>query len=351
MEGMLAKGKEEKQAELVQFATYKTFCEETSVNKQTQIKEANDEIELLKADIEKYTADAAALGIEIAALDDDISVWTGDMKAAVKVRAIEKADYDALHTDYTESVDALTMAIAVLKKQAYDRPQATSFAQLSNLQNMELIPPAAKKAIDAFLQENQEPDFGLAVSAPEAHGYDFRSKAIIDTLEKLLDEFIAERTATEKAEMDSAHAYEMLRQDLEHQVADATAERDEKAELKAKKLQAKADAEGDLTDTTTTRDADVKYLTNIVATCEQKATDFEARQTLRNEELEAITKAIEIISSGAVSGNADKYLPTLVQTQQTRGTALAALRTVSQRDNQKRVAEFLKEKAHQLGSR
>merc|ERR1719486_1514921 len=113
--------------------------------------------------------------------------------------------------------------------------------------------------------------------------------------------------------MDSVHAYEMLASDLNHQVADATAERDEKAELKAKKLQAKADAEGDLTDTTTTRDADQKYLDDLVATCEQKATDFESRQTLRNEELEAISKAIEIMSSGAVTGNAEKHLPSLLQ--------------------------------------
>jgi hypothetical protein len=351
LEGMLAKGKEQKEAEQIQFSTYKTFCEDTSAAKTTMINEANQDIDLLKADIEKYTADAAELGAEVAALDEDITVWTGDLKAAEKVRAIEKADFDGLHKDYSESVDALTMAIAVLKKQAYDRPQAASFTQLSNLNKMELIPPAAKKAIDAFLQENQEPDEGLAVSAPEAHGYDFRSKAIIDTLEKLLDEFIAERTAMEKAEMDSVHAYDMLRQDLEHQVADATAERDEKAELKAKKLQAKADAEGDLTDTTTTRDADQKYLDDLVATCETKATDFESRQTLRNQETEAITKAIAIISSGSVTGAAEKHLPTLLQISEARGSSLASLRAVSQNENQKRVAEFLKQKAHQLGSR
>merc|ERR1719379_1604226 len=216
---------------------------------------------------------------------------------------------------------------------------------------MELIPPAAKKAINAFLQENQDPDVGLAVSAPEAYGYEFRSHAIIETLEKLMDKFISERTGLEKDEMNSKHAYEMLMQDLAAQIEQATQDRTAKAETKAKKLQAKADAEGDLTDTTTTRDADVKYLTNIVATCEQKATDFESRQTLRVEEFEAIEKAIAIISSEAVTGAADKYLPTLIQTAQAKGSSLAALRTVSQRDNQKRVAEFLKEKAHQLGSR
>merc|ERR1719216_817410 len=102
--------------------------------------------------------------------------------------------------------------------------------------------------------------------------------------------------------MNSKGAFDLLMQDLETQTAEATKERDEKAELKAKKLQAKADAEGDLTDVTTTRDADQKYLTDLIATCEQKATDFESRQTLRVQEFEAIEKAIAIISSEACDG-------------------------------------------------
>ena len=48
-------------------------------------------------------------------------------------------------------------------------------------------------------------------------------------------------------------------------------------------------------------------------TFEQKAADFESRQQLRAEEIEAIEKAIEIISSAAVQGNAEKHLPTLLQ--------------------------------------
>merc|ERR1719498_1287007 len=128
-------------------------------------------------------------------------------------------------------------------------------------------------------------------------------------LEKLLDKFIAERTTLEKEEMNSKHAYDMLMQDLKAQIAEATSDRDEKAEAKAQALQSKADAQGDLEDTTTTRDADQSYLNDLVATCEQKASDFEARQQLRAEEIEAIEKAIEIISSGAVAGNADKHLP------------------------------------------
>jgi cell division septum initiation protein DivIVA len=343
MEGMSAKGKKEKHDEQVQFAAYKQFCDDTAVEKKRSIAEANEKIDMLKADIEKYTSDAAMLTKEIADHDDDIAAWTGDMKAATKVRAMEKADYDATHKDYSESIDALERAIAVLKKQAYTRKQAASFAQVKALNSLELIPKEAKKAINVFLE--QDPAEGLAVSAPEAAGYEFQSQGVIEMLEKLLEKFMGERTVLEKEEMNSQHAFDMLIQDLTAQTDQAKQDREEKAETKAKKLQAKADAEGDLTDTTTTRDADQKYLDDLVATCEQKATDFESRQQLRTEELEAIAKAIEIISSGAVSGNADKYLPTLVQ------TSLASLRADMQTTHQRRAAVYLQDMAKQLDSR
>jgi hypothetical protein len=119
--------------------------------------------------------------------------------------------------------------------------------------------------------------------------------------------------------------------------------RDEKAETKAKKLQAKADAEGDLKDTTTTRDADVKNLADLTATCEQKASDFESRQQLRAEEIVAIEKAIEIISSEAVKGNSEKYLPQFVQK-----SAFPQLRADMNVQAQSRVAQYLRSRAKQL---
>merc|ERR1719238_1835956 len=135
----MAKGKKEKQKEEVQFATYKQFCDDTEAEKERLIKNAAEKLDGLAADIEKYTEDAARLTKEIQAHNDDIAAWTGDVKATTAVRAIEKSDYDKTHKDYSESIDALERALAVLKKQAYDRKQAApnaqaaSFAQLSAL--------------------------------------------------------------------------------------------------------------------------------------------------------------------------------------------------------------------------
>ena len=95
----------------------------------------------VKADIEKHMATSVKLSKEIAEHEEDISVWTGDVRAATK------ADYDATHADYSESVDALGRAIAVSKKQAHDCKQAA----LLQSKTLSLITVEAKKAIDIFL--------------------------------------------------------------------------------------------------------------------------------------------------------------------------------------------------------
>merc|ERR1719473_1400124 len=102
LNGMVEKGKKEKNEEQKQFAAYKQFCDDTTVEKQRAIKEANEMIEVLQADIQKYETDAAQMAKEIAKHDEDISVWEGDFKAASKVREIEHTDYVATHKDYPE---------------------------------------------------------------------------------------------------------------------------------------------------------------------------------------------------------------------------------------------------------
>ena len=86
-----------------------------------------------------------------------------------------------------------------------------------------------------------------------------------------------------------------------------------------------------------------------MAECTQKSSDFEQRQQLRTDELAAIDKAIEILSSGAVSGNADKHLPSFVQKK--TSVSFLQLSVGSKNPSQARVAEFLREKGSAINSR
>merc|ERR1719247_282159 len=213
---------------------------------------------------------------------------------------------------------------------------------MSNMKSSDLIPEGAKDKINAFLST----DYGLTVEQPEADSYESPSGGILDTFEKLDKKFIDERTTLEKEEMNSQHEFEMLMQDLNAQITQDTKNRDKKAASKAEKLQAKAIAEGDLAETTASRDADSKYLKDVTATCQEKADAFASRQKLRAEEIVAIEKAIEIISDASVSGAADKHLPALMQK-----SSFAQLRVDTSSSNQKRAAAFLQQQAKQSSSR
>merc|ERR1719327_1139649 len=120
---------------------------------------------------------------------------------------------------------------------------------------------------------------------------------------------------------------------MDAQIEDSTSRRDEKAAEKAKKMQAKAEAEALMEDTIATRDDDMKYLADVTATCEQKASDFTDRQQLRADEIVALEQAIEILSSESVSGAAVKHLPTMIQEKSQR-TSLAQLRADGQSPTQ-----------------
>merc|ERR1719265_2768986 len=117
-----------------------------------------------------------------------------------------------------------------------------------------------------------------------------------------------------------------MMQDLTSQVAHATEEMDSKVAFKAKTEEQKAADEGDLADTKASKADDEKFLADLTAECEQKAIDFEARQKTRQEELDAIGEAIEIMSSDTVAGSGTRHLPQLIQK---KSTALAQLRSSS----------------------
>merc|ERR1719440_2618994 len=210
---MLEKGKQEKQEEQVQFAAYKQFCDDTTIEKQRAIKEANSLIEQLGASIQKAQADAATLAKEIAQLDEDISVWQGDLKASTEVREMENSDYMGTHKEYEESIEALDKAIITLKKQMKDIPQlGLAQTALAQVRDAMFIPEHARKVIGAFLAQGDELGDELQddIAAPEANAYEFQASGIFDMLEKLKDKFQDEKTDLEKEEMNARHAYEML---------------------------------------------------------------------------------------------------------------------------------------------
>lgn len=342
---MMEKGKKEKQDEEVRFAKFKRFVEMTSADKKKDIEKANQDIEQLTADIDKAEADAAQLGREVKELEASINGWEADEKAQTGVREKERADFKVVQKDYTESLDAIERAIATLKSRSADVPQAALISLGSLAEKSHRFPEHAKRVLESYLQSGA---VAQAVSlAPEANAYESQSGGVIAMLEKLKKKFFKELSAVEKEEMNKKHSYEMNMQALHDSIEEATQQRDEKTAMKANRLGDASKGKADLTDTKTMLDEDTKYLTELTSLAQQKSSDYETRQKLRAEEIEAIAKAIEIMSSPSVAGKAEKhsFRGGAALTQVVHHTALAQLRSGLMSPQQQRAVSFLTDRA------
>jgi septal ring factor EnvC (AmiA/AmiB activator) len=351
MDEMAVKGRKELEAEETKFTAFWQWCGDQTRIYNDEIAKATAKMEALTATIERCDADIKFLTARINELEEDVGRWTKDKASATDVDAKEKADYQALAADYTESLTALDGAIIVLKKQAYNRPQAE--AALLQVHRLRLVPASSKRALMSFLQQpsvEEMPDERLLRSSPEASGYEFQSTGVIDMLEKLKDEFGTKKYELDKDELTRQHAFEQIMQQLTDNIENAEHEISKKTVDRAETEKEKAEAEGDLAATTAARAEDQKYLDEMTALCEVKKSDFESRKELREQEIATIKEAIEIISSQSVAGTGEKYLPGEVGLAQ-QPASLAQLRGEERNPLQARIASFLATRGKQYNSK
>jgi prefoldin subunit 5 len=350
LEGMHKAGLAEKQEEEVKHSAYAQWCGDTASHKGKAIEKASRKIDRLAAEIQKANTDAAAAGAEIASLEEDIGHWSGDMKAAKEVRDRENVDFQTTSADYGESLSALDRAISTLQQQNFDRSQASllqvSLKTASKTGSKFRMLAEVSSALRNFLSANQHPD--AALSAPEAHGYEFQSGGVVDMLKQLKEKFEDENKNLETDETNAKHAYEQLLQVLHDNTENAQAVIDRRSQFKGQREADAAEATGEKADTQASKDADSKYLSDLNAQCSMKQQAFDERQKLREEELDAITQATDILASGDVSGAADKHLPALIQKSKARSFIQVKSRSTS--PIQAKLAEFLQSRSQKFQS-
>jgi hypothetical protein len=340
LQDMAAKGKKEKHEESVAFSAFSQWCADTSAEKENLIEAAKVSMGELEAVIAKSEADAEAAANSIAALSATIADLNAQLQAARDLRAKERKDFIVQKTDYEESIDALGRAMAVLKQQNFDRKQASAA-----LLQVTMMSAAEKSKVMALLDSKADPDQGVS-GRETANAYEFQSGGVIDMLETLEGKFVEELRGLEKDESNTKHQFNLLEQSLTDQTAGAQKQLDQDTVTRNKKLETAGKAKADLADTTASHKSDTHYLSDLKAECSMKSSEFETRQKLRGEEIVAIGKAVEILGSGAVSGNADTYLPSLVQTKTSFVQVRSTLRgKQTQSDKQLQIQQFLQKAA------
>jgi peptidoglycan hydrolase CwlO-like protein len=307
---IVAEGEKEAKA----YKEYFDWCDDFSKSKGFEIKTLTAKKEKLMAEIAQLGASIAASTDEIADLSAKIAADETELKDATLIREKEASEFATNEADLVETIDTLTRAISILEKEMAKNPAA--FAQLSASTSIENVVSALGAIVDAaafsahdkqklvaLVQSSSDADDG-DINAPAAAVYKTHSTSIFDLLEDLKEKAEGELADLRKAETNTKHNFEMLKQSLEDSIAADTKAKDEAAAAKAAAEEGKATAESDLAMTEKALDDAKTALAEANADCMQVAADHEATVTGRTEELTALAaakKVLEETSSGAVT--------------------------------------------------
>jgi regulator of replication initiation timing len=308
LKDLRVKGENDMQAEKVQYTKYEEFCKMTDQSKQQSIDKAVQRVDALSAEIAKRTSDADRLSKEIEGHTADAAKVLSERTNATQVRAIEHSEYLALWKDYSESSVAIAQALEVLKKENYAREQAPKAALLQSSDGDTSVNQKVATIL-ALLTDSDMRSAGQALydllaspkEAPKAKAYEFKSNNVVDLLKGLKTKFQAEQLSLEKNETAKQNTYEVLVASFNTSIAEAEKATTTKLQFKEKALAAKAAAEGSANEIKTVLKSDKTYLSDLRTECSMKATEFATRQSLRQQELEAIDKAGAIIASKTAS--------------------------------------------------
>eukprot|EP00448_Togula_jolla_P000623 CAMPEP_0170598508 /NCGR_PEP_ID=MMETSP0224-20130122/16289_1 /TAXON_ID=285029 /ORGANISM="Togula jolla, Strain CCCM 725" /LENGTH=697 /DNA_ID=CAMNT_0010923073 /DNA_START=44 /DNA_END=2137 /DNA_ORIENTATION=- len=322
---MKAKGVSEMSAEKTIFAEYDKYVQEQTRELKEEISSSTQRSEKLLAAITKGESDTNSLSRKISETDGEVSAMEADQKASTEQREAEHDSYLKAQTDYSESLYALDRAIETLSSQNFDRAQA-----MLQLEHSARSLPGMRRVLGAVMLAQQESRTARREpGAPAVAAYEFQSSSIIEVLKQLKIRFKEELSNLETEEANMAHAYSLEMLHTGNVIANLKSEREDLAATSTRIASEVAAAKGDLADTKASLKEAKAFLSELTATHSQKSATFEVNQQVRAEEIEAIGKALEVLSDPKVVEAYSEHVKVLTQltsaTQLSQGSASGQL--------------------------
>merc|ERR1740138_1866081 len=233
------------------------MCHDDSMDLQFQIETGKKDVERAKATIADQEAKIGGAEAKIEELSTTIATGEKDLASATEIREKENADFVKLEKELMEAVSMLERAYGIIEREM----AKTGFIQGKGSMDKVMdaleavivsagVNSADKAKVQALLQATQgSSDSDLEfqpAGAPDPAAYKSQSGGILSVLEDMLEKAKAELASAQKAEMNAAFDFKMLKQKIEDAVAFGEKQLAETKKAKAAAVEAKATAEGEL---------------------------------------------------------------------------------------------------------
>jgi len=284
------------------YDTFACWCETNEKEKTKAIADAEAKINDLNVQIEELTAASTRLNSEIKMLETEVGKNQDGLSKATGMRFKDQGEFNGEEADLLQSIKALKSAIIVLSKH---HPGAaallqfgasgTQIMQVATVLDHEMEKHAELlKGVLTHKQRNQVTAF--VQQAPSAGSYAPQSGQILGILKQMLETFESNLSQTQKDELQGSADYENLKAAKENEIGSGQDQIEAKTQELATTDEKNAQAKQDLEDTEASLAADKKFLENLRAQCSSMDAEWEARSKVRTEEMEAVAKALEILS-------------------------------------------------------
>merc|ERR1719440_1710859 len=288
---------------------------------QFSIETGKKDVERAKATIADEEAKIGGAEAKIEELSTTIATGEKDLASATEIREKENDDFKKLEKELMEAVSMLERAYGIIEREM----AKTGFIQGKTSMNKVMealeavimaagVNSASRAKVEALLQAAQgSSDSDLEfqpAGAPDPAAYKSQSGGILSVLEDMLEKAKAELATAQKAEMNAAFDFKMLKQKIEDAVAFGEKQLAETKKAKAAAEEAKATAEGELETAAKNLADDETHLKDLQQECMTASEEDTESKTSRAEELEALATAKKILEekTGAASDRAYSFI-------------------------------------------
>merc|ERR1711920_154500 len=239
-------------------------------------------------------------------LEKEVAANQEALDQATAIREKQLAEFNAEEKDLLESISALKAAITVLAKHhggaLLQLPRSHILGVAATLQHemqnhatilQGVLTHSERKAVNAFIQA---PEDYFDASPTFKQSYAPQSGEIFGILRQMKETFEANLSDAQKEEMANQKAYEDLKAAKEAEIAAGQAQIDTKTQELADTDEKLAQAKEDIEDTRNSLAADEKFLMMLKEKCQMTDKEWEERQKTRQLEMEAVSKALAILS-------------------------------------------------------
>merc|ERR1719310_1740449 len=329
------------------------MCHDDSMDLKFSIETGKKDVERAKATIADEEAKIGAAEAKIEELSTTIATGEKDLASATEIREKENDDFKKLEKELMEAVSMLERAYGIIEREmaktGFIQGKASKESMDKVMDALEAVIVSAgvnaadKAKVQALLQATQgssDSDLELQPGgAPDPAAYKSKSGGILSVLEDMLEKAKAELASAQKAEMNSAFDFKMLKQKLEDAIAFG-----EKTLAETK--EAKAVAEGELETASKNLADDETHLKDLQQECMTAAEEDTESKKSRAEELEALATAKKILEekTGGASERAYSFIQigtaskAGTKTKEVKQHVLDLLQSLAQKNNDKQLS-------------